>query len=140
MSGERPPGAKNRSRFFIAAMAIVHPGGEENRMIAGLNQIAGVAAGATSALTGTGSLPTQGGGEKAAGGAPFSDLMGDAVGEVSRLEDDAQKAVVGLMTGSGVDVHQAMIATEKASMAFELSLAVRNKAVQAYQQVMSMQF
>ena len=44
------------------------------------------------------------------------------------------------MTGTGVDVHTAMIATEKASMAFELSLAVRNKAVQAYQQVMSMQF
>jgi flagellar hook-basal body complex protein FliE len=71
---------------------------------------------------------------------PFSDLLGDAVGEVSRLQDDAQKAVTGLMTGSGVDIHQAMIATEKASMAFELSLAVRNKAIQAYQQVMSMQF
>ena len=44
------------------------------------------------------------------------------------------------MTGSGVDVHQAMIATEKANMAFELALAVRNKAVQAYQSVMGMQF
>jgi flagellar hook-basal body complex protein FliE len=44
------------------------------------------------------------------------------------------------MTGGGVDVHTAMIATQKASMAFELSLAVRNKAVQAYQQVMSLQF
>ena len=66
--------------------------------------------------------------------------MSDAVGEVSRLQDEAQQATVGLMTGAGVDVHQAMIATEKASMAFELSLAVRNKAIQAYQQVMSMQF
>jgi flagellar hook-basal body complex protein FliE len=71
---------------------------------------------------------------------PFSDLMSDAVGEVDRLQDEAQRTIVGLMTGSGVDVHQATIATEKASMAFELSLAVRNKAVQAYQQVMSMQF
>jgi flagellar hook-basal body complex protein FliE len=71
---------------------------------------------------------------------PFSDLLSDAVGDVDRLQDQARQAVVGLMTGSGVDVHQAMIATEKASMAFELSLAVRNKAVQAYQQVMSMQF
>jgi flagellar hook-basal body complex protein FliE len=44
------------------------------------------------------------------------------------------------MTGAGVDVHQAMIATQKAEMAFELALSVRNKAVQAYQQVMSMQF
>ena len=45
-----------------------------------------------------------------------------------------------MMTGSGADVHQAMIATQKASMAFELALAVRNKAVQAYQSVMGMQF
>jgi flagellar hook-basal body complex protein FliE len=71
---------------------------------------------------------------------PFADLMTDAVGEVNRLQDTAKSAVKGLMTGTGVDVHQAMIATEKASMAFELALSVRNKAVQAYQQVMSMQF
>jgi flagellar hook-basal body complex protein FliE len=72
--------------------------------------------------------------------APFSDLLSDAIGQVSQLEDQAQAAVTGLMGGSGVDVHQAMIATEKASMAFELALAVRNKAVQAYQQVIGMQF
>jgi flagellar hook-basal body complex protein FliE len=71
---------------------------------------------------------------------PFSSLITDAVGQVDRLEDQANTTVTGLMTGTGVDVHQAMIATEKASMAFELALSVRNKAVQAYQQVMSMQF
>jgi flagellar hook-basal body complex protein FliE len=64
----------------------------------------------------------------------------DAVGQVDQLESQAHAAVAGLMTGAGVDVHQAMIATEKASMAFELALAVRNKAVQAYQQVIGMQF
>ena len=72
--------------------------------------------------------------------APFSDLLTDAVGQVNQLEDQARAAVDGLMTGSGVDVHQAMIATQKASMSFELALAVRNKAVQAYQQVIGMQF
>ena len=72
--------------------------------------------------------------------APFADLLTDAVGQVNQLEDQARVAVDGLMTGSGVDVHQAMIATQKASMAFELALAVRNKAVQAYQQVIGMQF
>ncbi len=71
---------------------------------------------------------------------PFSDLLTDAVGQVNQLEDQARAAVTGLMTGSGVDVHQAMIATQKASMAFELALAVRNKAVQAYQSVIGMQF
>ncbi|MFZ1941776.1 MAG: flagellar hook-basal body complex protein FliE [Terracidiphilus sp.] len=72
--------------------------------------------------------------------APFADLMTDAVGEADRLQSQAEAAVTGLMTGNGVDVHQAMIATEKASMAFELALAVRNKAVQAYQSVIGMQF
>jgi flagellar hook-basal body complex protein FliE len=71
---------------------------------------------------------------------PFADLFTDAVGEVNRLQDQAGRTVRGLMTGTGVDVHEAMIATQKASMAFELALAVRNKAVQSYQQVMSMQF
>jgi flagellar hook-basal body complex protein FliE len=75
-----------------------------------------------------------------AASAPFSDLLTDAVGQVNQLESQARTAVDGLMTGSGVDVHQAMISTEKASMAFELALAVRNKAVQAYQQVIGMQF
>ncbi len=92
-------------------------------------------------LTGQGGFPasalTTG---QAAAPAPFSDLLTDAVGQVSQLEDRAHIAVTGLMTGSGVDVHQAMIATEKASMAFELALSVRNKAVQAYQQVIGMQF
>jgi flagellar hook-basal body complex protein FliE len=75
-----------------------------------------------------------------AGKTPFGALLTDAVGEIGQLESQAHVAVDGLITGSGVDVHQAMIATEKASMAFELALAVRNKAVQAYQSVMAMQF
>jgi flagellar hook-basal body complex protein FliE len=72
--------------------------------------------------------------------APFSELLTDAVGQVNQLEDAAHAAVTGLISGSGVDVHQAMIATEKESMSFELALAVRNKAVQAYQSVIGMQF
>ncbi len=71
---------------------------------------------------------------------PFGSLLSDAVGQVDALEKQAHAAVNGLMTGSGVDVHQAMIATQRADMAFELALSVRNKAVQAYQSVMGMQF
>ena len=72
--------------------------------------------------------------------APFADLFTDAIGQVSQLESQARNAVDGLMSGNGVDVHQAMISTEKADMAFEFALAVRNKAVQAYQTVIGMQF
>jgi flagellar hook-basal body complex protein FliE len=88
-------------------------------------------AGAQTAATSTGA---------GAAASPFSDLLTDAVGQVNQLEEQARTAVSGLMTGSGVDVHQAMIATQKANMSFELALAVRNKAVQAYQQVIGMQF
>jgi flagellar hook-basal body complex protein FliE len=89
--------------------------------------------------SGIGTAATSAGGAGTAA-TPFSDLMTDAIGQVNQLDDQAHTAVEGLMTGSGVDVHQAMIATQKASKAFELALAVRNKAVQAYQQVVGMQF
>ena len=107
-------------------------------MLTAMTQIAGVTAPGVSGAAGIGSVVENQ--RPQSESAPFSDLLSDAVGDVSRLEDEAQKAVAGLMTGTGVDVHQAMIATQKASMAFELSLAVRNKAVQAYQQLMGMQF
>jgi flagellar hook-basal body complex protein FliE len=91
-------------------------------------------------LSAVGSAAAVGGTGAAAGHAPFSDLLADSVGAVGQLEGQARAAVDGLMSGSGVDVHQAMIATQKADMAFELALAVRNKAVQAYQAVIGMQF
>jgi flagellar hook-basal body complex protein FliE len=74
------------------------------------------------------------------GGTPFGDLLTDTVDRVNQLEDQARAAVDGFMTGKGVDVHTVMIASQKASMALELALAVRNKAVQSYQSIMSMQF
>ena len=105
------------------------------------NPISGVAASiASSAGTAGGMNATAKAAVKTGEAAPFSDLLTDAVGQVNTLEDQASSAVKGLMSGSGVDVHQAMIATQKADMAFELVLAVRNKAVQAYQSVMGMQF
>lgn len=91
----------------------------------------------------SGSLPSLKGATAPAtsgGSEPFGDLLKDAIGQADHLEQQAHAAVNGLMTGTGVDVHQAMIASEKASMAFEMVLAVRNKAIQSYQSVMSMQF
>jgi flagellar hook-basal body complex protein FliE len=79
-------------------------------------------------------------GASAADGAPFGDLLKSAVSGVDQLQQEAAGAAVGMLTGDGVDIHHAMIATQKADMAFELALAVRNKAVAAYQQVMGMQF
>ncbi|WP_263415694.1 flagellar hook-basal body complex protein FliE [Terriglobus albidus] len=71
---------------------------------------------------------------------PFADVLAGALHDATALEKQAQTAVKGLMDGSGVEIHEAMIATQKADMAFELALQVRNKAVAAYQQMMQMQF
>ena len=71
---------------------------------------------------------------------PFSGLFQSMVQQTSALDAQASTAVTGLLSGQGVEIHDAMIATEKADMAFELALQVRNKAVAAYQQMMGMQF
>jgi flagellar hook-basal body complex protein FliE len=111
-------------------------------MLNGINSMTAPSNALPSALSGVTNFGADSTSSAAAGGAstPFADLLTDAVGQVNQLEEKAHTAVIGLMTGSGVDIHQAMIATQKANMAFELALSVRNKAVQAYQSVIGMQF
>lgn len=72
--------------------------------------------------------------------APFAALMRNAMQQMQTLDRNAAQAVDGLMTGNGTDIHTAMIATQKADLAFEMALSFRNKAVGAYQQLMSTQF
>jgi flagellar hook-basal body complex protein FliE len=108
-------------------------------MISGISPMT-VTAPVSQALTGLLGSPGNTSASQAPPSTPFGDLLTDSIGQVNKLEDQAHSAVSGLMTGSGVDVHTAMIATQKASMAFELTIAVRNKAVQAYQSVIGMQF
>ena len=108
-------------------------------MLTAIGALAGTPDPGTSSASGVASL-LRSNEQQTAAPTPFGDLISDAVGQVSQLEQQANAAVSGLMAGTGVDVHQAMIATGKANMVFELALAVRNKAVQAYQSVMGMQF
>jgi flagellar hook-basal body complex protein FliE len=72
--------------------------------------------------------------------APFAALMRNAMQQMQTLDQNAAQAVDGLMTGNGTDIHTAMIATQKADLAFEMALSFRNKAVGAYQQLMNTQF
>jgi flagellar hook-basal body complex protein FliE len=71
---------------------------------------------------------------------PFSSLLESMVEQSKTLDTQATNTVTGLLNGQGVEIHDAMIATQKASLAFELALQVRNKAVAAYQQMSGMQF
>jgi len=72
--------------------------------------------------------------------APFSGVLKDAMSNLDGLERQASSAVEGLVEGRGVDIHQAMIATEKSDQAFEMALAMRGKMVSAYQSLMGVQF
>jgi flagellar hook-basal body complex protein FliE len=71
---------------------------------------------------------------------PFSGVFKDAMSNLEGLEEQASSAVEGLVAGRGVDIHQAMIATQKSDLAFEMALAVRGKMVSAYQSMMGVQF
>ena len=71
---------------------------------------------------------------------PFAGLFQEAIQKTQQLETNAANTVTGLLSGQGVDVHTAMIATEKSDLGFEMMLAFRNKAVAAYQQLMQLQF
>lgn len=75
-----------------------------------------------------------------AGGSEFLETLRSAVGQVSDLQAQADTQVAGMLNGDGQDIHSAMIAVEKANLAFELMVQVRNKIVSAYQEVSRMSF
>lgn len=66
--------------------------------------------------------------------------LNNAMDQVGQLQSEADGKVAQLLSGNGQDVHSAMIAVEKASLAFAMMVQVRNKIVQAYQQVSGLQF
>ena len=95
---------------------------------------------ATSTSRLAGATPTSSGIAVESPASPFGGMLQSMIQQTSALDAQASQAVTGLLSGQGVDIHDAMIATEKADMAFELALQIRNKAVGAYQQMMGMQF
>lgn len=73
------------------------------------------------------------------GGRPFADVLTDAIGEVQRLQSEADTTIKQLVAGEIKDVTEAMVAVEKADVAFQTMMVVRNKIIQAYEEVMRMQ-
>ncbi len=72
-------------------------------------------------------------------GASFKDVLTDAVTEVQRLQNDADSAIRQLVSGEVKDITDAMVAIEKADVSFQTMMAVRNKIVAAYEEVIRMQ-
>lgn len=69
----------------------------------------------------------------------FTQWFDKELNEVNKQIADADKAVQALATGDSENLHQVMIALEKAKLSFELVVQVRNKLLEAYQEVMRMQ-
>ncbi len=68
----------------------------------------------------------------------FSDVLADALERVQELRTEADQETRKLLSGEPVEMHRVVLAGEKAGLAFELMLAVRNKVVDAYQEIMRM--
>jgi len=69
----------------------------------------------------------------------FSQYLTDALDQVDSLQKEADAASVSLATGEVEDMHTAMVAIEKADLSMSLAVEVRNKALDAYHEMMRMQ-
>jgi len=75
----------------------------------------------------------------ATGSSSFADLLGSAVNKVSDVQSASSQLATAFEIGkSGVDLTDVMIASQKASVSFQALTQVRNKLVQAYQDIMQM--
>jgi flagellar hook-basal body complex protein FliE len=69
----------------------------------------------------------------------FGDLFNDAIGAVEKYRVGAEESANRFMSGENEEIHQVILSGQRAEIAFETFLQVRNKAVQAYQEIMRMQ-
>jgi flagellar hook-basal body complex protein FliE len=69
----------------------------------------------------------------------FADTLKEAVGTVNQLQKDSDKQGQLLATGKTTNIPEVMMAAEKADIALRMMVQVRNKIIEAYQDVMKMQ-
>ncbi len=77
-------------------------------------------------------------GQSGAGEATFQKALQEALDEVNSLQHQADRAVKELAVGETQDLHKTMIMLEKADLSFRLMMQVRNKLLDAYQEIMRM--
>lgn len=68
----------------------------------------------------------------------FSDTLRGAIREVNALQNKADEAVTKLQLNNQGSIHEAIIALEKADISFRAMLQIRNKVLDAYQEIMRM--
>jgi len=71
--------------------------------------------------------------------ASFSKMLKESVEKVNALQKQADAAIDEMVLGDNKDIVQTMITMEKADISFRLMMQVRNKIIQAYEEIMRMQ-
>jgi len=69
----------------------------------------------------------------------FNDTLRGFIKDVNHMQNHADKSIEKMVAGEITDVHQVMVAVEEANTAFSLMMELRNKMLDAYQEVMRMQ-
>ncbi len=69
----------------------------------------------------------------------FGTVLKDAISTVNELQKQSDQEIEKLMTGESQDLHNTVIAMQKADLSFQMMMQVRNKIVQAYQEIIRMQ-
>lgn len=71
-------------------------------------------------------------------GTSFGAVLKDSLSQVNHLQHEADQAIQELATGGKATLHDTMLALQKADLSFKLMMQVRNKIVEAYQEVLRM--
>ncbi len=77
--------------------------------------------------------------EKPVSGKSFQDTLKESMEKVNELQKEADEAVKKLATGQGGNIHETMLAIEKADISFRMMMQIRNKIVEAYEEIWRMQ-
>ncbi|HYE08944.1 MAG TPA: flagellar hook-basal body complex protein FliE [Patescibacteria group bacterium] len=79
-----------------------------------------------------------GGSDGSSKGVSFGEFLNSAIKQVDGLQKESEKLNAALAMGLTDNLHQVMIASEKASIAMQFTMQVRNKIMDAYQEIMRM--
>lgn len=69
----------------------------------------------------------------------FADLLSDSINQVNNLQHNANQAKEDFALGKTQDIHEVMIASQKARISIDAAATITNKAVGAYEEIMRMQ-
>jgi len=72
-------------------------------------------------------------------GGQFVDTLKKFISEVNDLQKEAGESIERLASGDINNIHEVMVAIEKANVSFELMMEIRNKVLEAYREIMRMQ-